>query len=394
MPSRDAIVAVLETVLFETEAPDIVLARDQFDSAYLCALAEIESDNYFYVAVKISNARLGAFRQGAFDLRTILMEPESLPYFTGRMKSDAPKPTLLLKATETVNPEWLPNPGFLLSDFSSVSSELVVAEAMQHNSAVVAYHLDPPESRDGVTRINADRLAEWLERMQSLANHATNLALKQLKVGKSRLSHFGSAPARLQVFAFSPGSFTVHLASDSKADLVGRTAVAAGFRKIDELMALTQLAPGEALKKLEGNSGHVITAFESLLDLVATQESPMEYRWAEPAMGKASGHQITPVEARAMVAVLKTTASLKIETVSFTGQFTSVNTDNLPYTWRAFDLDGKKRRGGRVHEEMPDLLNGITIRDVPYLFVCDERLEKQVSGKVKPTLYLRQADKL
>ena len=159
-------------------------------------------------------------------------------------------------------------------------------------------------------------------------------------------------------------------------------------------MALTQLPPAEALKKLEGNSGHVITAFESLLDLVATQESPMEYRWAEPAMGQAGGHQITPVEARAMVAVLQTTASLKVETVSFTGQFTSVNTDLAPFTWRAFDLDHKRRRGGRVHDEVPEILNGITIRDVPYVFVCDERLEKQVSGKVKPTLYLRHVDKL
>ena len=85
MPTRDAIVAVLETVLFETEAADIVLAGDKFDAAYLCALAEMESDNSFYVAVTIQNGRLVALRQGAVDRRTILMEPESLPYFTVRM---------------------------------------------------------------------------------------------------------------------------------------------------------------------------------------------------------------------------------------------------------------------------------------------------------------------
>lgn len=399
MPSRESVAAVLETVLFKTDAPEIVLARDAFDSAYLCALAEVESDNYFYLGVKISNARLGAFRQGLLDLRTILTEPEILPHFTGRMKLGVPKPTLILDETASIDPDWLPESGFLLSDFSPVSSEDVVAESMRENATVIAYHLDPPESRDGEARINADRLAEWLERMQVLANHATRLALKELNIAKSRLSHFGSAPARLQVYAsarpaFAPGSFTVHLSSDSKADLVGRTAVAAGLRKIDELMALTKLPPDQVLKKLEGNSGHVITAFESLLELVATQESPMEYRWAEPAMGQASGHQISPVAAKAMVAVLKTTSALKIETTSFSAQFTSVNTDRLPFTWGAFDLETKKRRLGRVYEETPDVLNGITIRDVPYVLVCDERLEKQVTGKIKPTLYLRHVDKL
>lgn len=393
MPSPDAIAATVETVLFKTDAPEIVLVRDTFESAYLCALVEVESDNYFYLAVKISNARLAAFRQGLYDLRTLLTEPENLPLFTGRMKPDAPKPTLLLEATESINQDWLPDPGFLLSDFSYVSSEEVVTEAMRQNAAVVAYHLDPPESRDGLTRINADRLADWLEKMQVLATKATRLALRQLKTSKARLTQFGSAPARLQVYAFSHGSFTVHLASDAKADFVGRTAIAAGLKKIDELMALTQLPPEEALKKLEGNSGHVLAAFESVLDLVATQESPLEYKWAEPAMGRASGYRISPVAAKAMVAVLKTTAALKTEPLSFVGYFTSVNTDSAPFTWRAIDIDGKHRKG-YVHEDSPNVLNGITIRDVLHTLACDERLEKGATGKTRETLYLRSAVKL
>jgi hypothetical protein len=199
----------------------------------------------------------------------------------------------------------------------------------------------------------------------------------------------------LQVFGFSPGSFTVHLASEESGDLLGLTPVGAGLKKIDELMALIQESPDNAYKKLEGNTGHVLAAFEALLELVADQESPMEYRWAEPAMGQGSGFRVTPVGARSMVAVLKTTSALKVEPVTFTGQFTSVNTDKVPFTWRAVDLDGDnpRRRHGRVHDASPDALSGVTIRDIRYTFACEERLEKQASGKIKPTLYLKYASK-
>lgn len=387
MLSRNRLSVSIDTVLFETDTPELLLARDPFDSAYLCSLAAEEPGNHLFLAIQISSDRLASLRSGEVDLLTVLLEPEILPYFTGRFILDAGSPTLNLEAVDTVQPDWLPNAGFFMSSAGVASTEKVVTEAMRRNTAIVSCTLHPPEAQGTTAKINAERLSEWLHSVQSLVRYATRLALKG--TSRTRLAQFGSDPFVLQVYGFSPGSFTVHFSSQEGADLVGLTPVGAGMKKIDELMSLLDTSPDKTFEALAGNSGHVVAAFESLLKFVAEQESPMEYRWAEPSMGLGRGHSVTPVAAKAMVAVLETTKSLKTETVEFEGQFTSVNTDNAPLSWRAIDLETGRKRHGRVHEDFPEALNGVTIRDTRYKLICEERLERYATGRTRPTLYLK-----
>jgi hypothetical protein len=376
----------IDTVLFETDAPEIVLSRDVVGAAYLCSLTALGRDGLHFLAVQISSERLASLRTGGIDLRSALLHPEIPTHYQGRMDGTDAR-TIHLEAIDDVPPEWLPDEGFLLSDFEEeVSEDEVVKEAMTKNAAVIVCRMNPPEARGTVPKVDVDRLAECLRSFQSLVRHATKHALSALS-GSRRANYNEDAPV-LQVFAFSPGSFNIHFESKHQADLLGSSIVGAAMQQVDELMALAAKSPDEALEGFKRNKGHVLAAYHNLMRFVGDEDSPFTYRWSEPSMSTTRGESVSPAAARAMIAILDTRDTLRVEERVFHGRFTSVNTDRRPLSWAARDDEAKSHHGFLI-DEAGHSLEGVTIRTQRYRFACEERLEKPASGRSSLRLYLK-----
>lgn len=132
-PPLDVTVA---TILLQTDAVDIALARDDFGGTFLCSLVDVSRSGYQYLAIQISDDRLAELRRGDKDLRTVLKEPEHGLYFFGAITDSSPvrngRPVIQLKAIPDVDESWFPDPGFLLSNFSEeVSTDELVRSLLK-----------------------------------------------------------------------------------------------------------------------------------------------------------------------------------------------------------------------------------------------------------------------
>jgi hypothetical protein len=379
---------VIETVLLETEGPDLVLARDQVGTPYLCLLVARDADTDHFLVQQISSDRLAALRSGQIDLRTTVQHPEMGQHYHGSYAEREGRPVISLEVIHDVPERWFPADGFLLSDFAEqVSDEQVVRDAISKHAAVVVCHLDPPEARGTTAKINADRLAECMLGFQSLVKYA----LRRSVSGTAAARRFGLNPDShvLQVYAFSPGSFQIHLESKYRADLTGASAIGVAMSKIDELMEVLQMPPERALPVIRENRGHIISAYRHLLRFVSEEGAPFEYRWADPGMSSGRGSRVAPAAAAAVCGLLDSRTELAAEEVTFNGRFLRVAADRL--TWTVVE-DDERTRQGVVHESAPDVLRGVIVETQVYKLTCEERLEESGTGREILKLFLMTAD--
>lgn len=66
----------IERIIDFCDVPQLFVARDAFDTTYLCLLYDDEP-SCCYTAIRISNARLQAFLSGSEDLREMFENPET-----------------------------------------------------------------------------------------------------------------------------------------------------------------------------------------------------------------------------------------------------------------------------------------------------------------------------
>ena len=65
----------IEKILDFCDVPQLFIARDTFDTMYLCLLYE-DNPSCRYTAIKISSNRLDTFLSGQIDLRELFENPE------------------------------------------------------------------------------------------------------------------------------------------------------------------------------------------------------------------------------------------------------------------------------------------------------------------------------
>ena len=385
MLSRPVITATIDTVLFETDQPEIVLARDAVGTTYLCALTGVDARGHHFVAVAVSGSRLTAFRSGNIDLREALVAPELDEHFSGYVAAESKSLTIRFECVEDVPESWLPEAGFVLNPVQHALPDAeIVRDSIAKRAAVIVCQLNPKESMGTTSKIDADRLAKCVSGFQSLVRHAITRPDK-----KTLKKTFAPAVSPvIQVFAFSPGSFRVHFESEGSSDLFGTSAVGAAMARIDELMELSSLPPDEVLGRLKKHRGHLVGAYHSMMKFIRDGGSPMSYRWADPGMSSAVGHSVTPTAAASMCAVLAVQTELSSVPVEFNGVFTTIQDTEEPYRWVAFDSDDK-RRSGLVDEKSTGVLSGAIIKTQQYRLYCDERLVEKPGGKQALTLFLK-----
>jgi hypothetical protein len=388
MLAREEVGVVINTVLVESDLPDLLLARDRVETMYLCSLAAEDAHGFVFLAIKISSGRLAALRSGTIDLRRALLEPEIPVHYSGRYTDQARTSINLSALTEQVPEKWLPEAGLYLNVFypAGVPDEEIVRDAISRNSPVIVCALDPPEARGAIKRMDADSLADYIAHFQSLVRHATKHSLKRLS--KATRDSLPEDLFDLRVFAFSPGSFNVHFEAKDQANMFGSSRVGEALQQIDVLMELASRPAEEARAGFKAsNAGHVLAAYESLMKFAAHTAS-FSYRWCDPGMTTPSEKRVTPLQAATMVTVLEHEEAIKAEPFEFIGYFTSVNTDKKPFTWTARDDKGKVKRG-QLAETASTVLNGVTIKTTQYSFSGEDRLVQPAVGRLAHRLFLQ-----
>lgn len=380
--------AVIQSVLFETDSPEIVLARDVIGTSYLAVLVSRDDHGDRFLCVPVSEMRLADFTRGRMDLRTALTRPESGERFFASFDLREGAPTLMLEPLSEVPEKWLPQAGFLLTEFvpHEPDGDDLISQAIQSNLTMGVLSFDPPEAR-ARPRIFADRFAEGVRLFQNFVRHACRKALSGMDSVERQL--LGPEP---YVISLRPeivhGSFRIGFESQWEADLGRSTGLGAALTKVDEL---TQHIgnPSRALEVVQSNRGHVVGAYQALLEFVASNGAALEYAWADPGSSTARSRRIGPADAERLFDVLSARKELSKEEVEFTGVFTHGNTESGK--WTLMTIPERKKISGGPSPEAIGIRGGVSLKSMVYHIRCEERME-QVAGTGKQKMVLELTD--
>lgn len=372
------------------DGPEVLVAEDPLGTKHLCVLVEVDETSDTFVCVPISAARLEEFMLRTIDLRSLIESPETDELLKA-VTSEADYSQLIAGSIEVseVPPEWLPAPGFFLPAPHPAES-LVAAEAQQRNRAVLHCSLNPPESR-GETKISALHLGQALKLMQRLVKHAYSRSIVEMD---SELRQLISLEPfhQLEVFAFSEGSFTVHMQSAVPADLVGYVQVARAFELIDKVTALVD-NPDAAVDLVAELGGWFATAYRDLMEFISEVDTPLSYEWAMPETPTSRHQAISTAQARPLYEALSARVDIGVEYVHLVGRLTKV--DEKYGTWRLKTVEDGKERSGKLDPDASVDLSGLVIGTELYEFQCEERLEEERgTGRESAQLYLISHRKL
>lgn len=104
----------IDKILDFCDVPQLFVARDAFDTLYLCLLYDDET-GYRYTGIRISARRLEAFLGGDIDLCMLYLQPENKQeYYDVVFQSGEYQKTLF--TTDALPEDKLPSAGYILSE--------------------------------------------------------------------------------------------------------------------------------------------------------------------------------------------------------------------------------------------------------------------------------------
>jgi class 3 adenylate cyclase len=377
-----------ETLLFY-DVPELFVAHDQLGTAYVCLLVELDEETHKYLCVPISRDRLLRLLDAELDLRHVLESPETGEAFEGRaISGDLGRIETEALPLDEIPEDWFPAPGFLL-DLEPAPDIGIVDESRKRNRAVIHYTLRPPESVEE-SKISAVHLSEGVNRFQKLLQWAYSKAMRDIG-GRVREEISSTANYELEVFAFSPGSFTIHMQTVAQADLVGYSHIARALEILDEVSYEDQDIEN-AVEVVAHYGGHFATQYKNLLKFIVDNEIPVSYEWSMPKRPDSTRRDLRPRYAKPLYEALVKRSDIGREEKRLLGILTKV--DIKGRTWRLLDQEDQEHTGYWDRSSRVTLA-GLVIETQRYEFICEERLEEErATGKEFTKLFLIDYDVL
>lgn len=368
-------------ILVYYDGPEIFLSKDQVGTMYLCMLCDIDGNQKKFLCAPISDKRYLQFFCGDKDLRSIFETTETGKIFlTSIDGEDIEELDLVDISSDEIKEEWLPEEGFLL-DKASIDDEVLSEEAVRKGRMVVHFSLSPSESRDE-TKISVENLTEGLWRFQSFIKYSYKNYLRSLNEGaRNRIKspeHY-----KLDVFDFSPGSFTLHLQSRQESDLTGFVQLTSGMERMDKLLESIN-DKDKTLEELKGSGSHLISAYRNLLHYIINNNIPVKYSWKTPLMKKINHYTIDKEIALPIYESLNEWEKVFEEKKEFIGKVSKADVKNGG--WRLICEDGKEILG---KSNPVEVRLQVSMDTHTYRFICREEIEMEKgTGKEKTEYWL------
>lgn len=368
-----------ETLVFY-DGPQLFIAKDQLGAAHICLLVKQEEEADTYLCVPASHTRIHALVEGTIDLREVFSSPEVPELSTIVSKRGV---LIGLPATpivqEQIPPKWFPEPGFILA-IPAIPDIQLIKEAAARKRAVIHCSLNPPEASEE-SKITAEHLAQAVKLVQRVVMHAYKRAIRGVVVSTKELTQ--PVNYELEVFAFSPGSFTLHMQSSTLADLIGNVPISRAFKIMDSITDLVD-DPEKALPKVAEIGGHFASAYKDLLYFITDNNTSLQYEWTMPELPSTIKRRISTSAAKPLYDALTARVDIGREEKRLVGKLTKV--DEKLKTWR---LTSSKEPGEYQGSSEVDLA-GLIIETQAYEFICEERLEEERgTGREITKLYLK-----
>lgn len=365
--------------LYYYDGPQVVELKDEYGGYFIALMIATDADGERFVATGVSPGSLRRFREGASDLRTLMLEYGDREWYLSQSPFDFNHAVQFepqqgrLSATS-----FLPDDGFTIHVAAAATDAL--AEARARNNLVLDISVTPPEAAME-HRIRANTLAGLLLNMQKLVQHAYGAARRELSLAARRRVETTGGHLLDVIIPAAPGSFRIMLEAVQTPNLVGQTEVSRALSRIDALFS-DAATPRRALDNMKKNRGHLAAAYLRLLKFLDENKMGIQYSWAEPNFSQAQVHSVSMSEVASLVDALAGVANLGAEEIVIEGALEKADERGQ---WRLMTADGSIT--GTTKDGGPSL-RGLRIAS-RYRFSCIEEIEEfEGTGREKRSLYL------
>ena len=356
-------------------------ARDLLGGHYV-GMALGRTDGYDrYLVTGVRPERLRPLRSGTLDLRTLFLEAPGGQWYIALTNGDPgdcvtlePQEGSIADADDLLLPE-----GYTLDDGPIDGSAL--QEAIARRNVVFEFSVAPPEAAEG-HRVGMNTLGNLLRQVQSVVECAYGDAVRVLSSQAKRDLYPPDGYLMDVVVPAAAGSFRVVLEAAGAPDKFGYGGLVLGLQRLDAVFAAVE-DPDLAREGLREHRGRLAGSFIDLMQLLAANDTGLDYSWAYPGSKVANYGGVSGAGARWLAENLSGVTSLTTELVTLEGEFERVNRKRGDWGLLTDD-DGVKT--GKIAVDGPEL-DGLEVGK-RYRFQCQEDTELDAIGGEKHTLYL------
>ena len=255
-----------------------------------------------YLVTRVRPERLRELRSGTLDLRTLFLEAPGGEWYIALTNGD-PGDCVTLEPQEgniADADDLLPLEGYTLDD--GPIDGLALVEAIGRRNVVFEFSVAPPEAAEG-HRVGMITLGNLLLQVQSVVECAYGDAVRDLSSQAKRDLYPLDGYLMDVVVPAAAGSFRVVLEAARAPDKFGYGGLVLGLQRLDAVFAAVE-DPDLAREGLRKHKGRLAGSFIRLMQLLAANDTGINYSWAYPGSKVASYGGVSGTDARLLAAVL------------------------------------------------------------------------------------------
>ena len=288
-------------ILIYYDGVQVFAGRDPIGGHYVGMMLKRMSRYDRFLVTGVRPERLRQFRCGTVDLRTLFLEAPGGQWHKARAGGDLGDCVELEPQEGNIADadDLLPLEGLTLHD--GPIDDLAMQEARARHNAVFEFSIAPPEAAEG-HRVGMNTLGGLLLQVQSVVECAYEDAVRDLSSQATRELHPPDGYLMDVVVPAAAGSFRVVLEAAKPPDKFGYGGLVLGLQRLDAVFAAVE-DPDLAREGLREHQGRLAGSFIELMQLLAANDTGINYSWAYPGARVASYGGVSGADARWLAAL-------------------------------------------------------------------------------------------
>jgi hypothetical protein len=290
-------------VYIEYNGPRLLACKNQANKIFLALWVDEEEESDLWLYMLISYERLIAIRKGEICLQQAFSNPESNYLYELTYVNSNSQWLIEKKSIESISHDCLPlEDTFIqceLENLSFLELQDVNQNAILKTREIVNLVLDPLFS-DHPNEFSAFKLGEILSTFQSLIYQLVT------PVGRQPLGSISiKEETNFNVFATSPGSFKVKLASSNfNPDMYDNSLAGDAVEKLLNLIKIGRDTNNLQRFMLKSHK-KTVAKYQSFLEAVVSSGSGLRLEWGSPALTRGSSVSVDIQSIQETIEVMK-----------------------------------------------------------------------------------------
>lgn len=347
-------------VYVQFNGPRLLACKNQSDKIFLALWVDEEEDSDLWFYMMVSATRLQAIRTGVISLHQAFSEPElDYLYEVVYIHEDSVWNTREVAVSE-IEEDSLPSENTFLNcdpkTLPQMARQTITWEALKKDREVVYLVLNPKSKYPN--EISSLGLGKVLSAFQPLINYLKVSSCSDLKLRLQDVAR----KSELNIFATSPGSFQIELASVFfETDIFGNSFAGDGIDMLFHLISLGDDASllQEFMSRMDKKTA---IKYRLFLESLTSSGAGMRLEWGSPTLTRGGSVEASFSSIKKTIKVIKQIEALEEREIEIVGELYKM--DKVGWKFGLEDIKTSISYSGDVLEQAKSQARAATISEL------------------------------